>query len=61
VVSTTFRTITSEDWQRSLRLSRKRREQQQRMIRTAIERRLREIGSVTFSRPTKAASNDDNQ
>jgi hypothetical protein len=60
-VSTTFRTITSEDWRNGLRLSRKRREQQQRIIRAAIERRLREIGSVTFSRPAKAASNDDNQ
>jgi len=59
-VSTTFRTITSADWRRNLPLACKRREQQRRFIRAAIERRLREIGSVTFAPTPKAMVRDDN-
>jgi hypothetical protein len=39
--------------------ARKRREQHRRFIRAAIERRLREIGSVTFAPPHKAMVRDD--
>ena len=58
-MSTTFRIITSADWRRNLPLARKRREQHRRFIRAAIERRLREIGSVTFAPPHKAMVRDD--
>lgn len=57
-MSTTFRTITGEDWRRSLVAARKRREQQRQIMRRAMERRLRELGSVTFARSQTAASND---